>query len=81
LAAFEDNHENPKIAKNPCQENLASFGNLGDLRGFVNLRNSANWLRKLLSMRAGFASMTCRPRGVILKCPRLVLSISPALAR
>ena len=32
LASFEDSRENPKDAKNPCQENLASFGNLGDLR-------------------------------------------------
>jgi hypothetical protein len=30
---------------------------------------------------AGFASIVCRPRAVILKCPRRVLSISPALTR
>jgi hypothetical protein len=28
-----------------------------------------------------FDSITCRPRAVILKCPRRVLSISPALPR
>ena len=33
----------------------------------LNFSNSSNWLRKLVSMRAGFPAMTCWPRGVILK--------------